>query len=468
MSHQSKFFPLLRTLSSNELLGFQKFIHKYHGGEAATLKVFSYCKRFHDPKKDVDKIDLAAVYHKLFNAEMGSQLSDRKKMLNPLSDLHLWLKEYLVAEKMRSESSWESKMVWLDIFQERKLHREFSNLASEIYLKQGKKPLADAAACIQKIANGLHYKRHLVQHNANPDSGALIGCGESIKQAADILSLKMACEILNNQNIYPKEPTKTQPAPAQPLMLLYQMIFSMLSSGKEDEFAPIVAFLDEHLSVLGVEEVLTITRLLHNFAAPRVRSAKVVHWKKQVHALDKILLKKGTYTLTGAMSPTSFCNIVNIASAAQEIDWAKAFMREYGPMLPEEVREECIKLTLAIIAFEEKKFAEVIELLKDPQIKHIQYIIRSKALKLRALYELNPHDDAIEDLCVSFKIYLKRNRKEQPDFVDATLSFLDLFNKLYREKLTKTALIQQIEATPNLYFYDWLLEKAAKYKGGRR
>jgi hypothetical protein len=463
MSHQSKFFPLLRTLSPEELQGFQKFLHKYHGGEAATLRVFSYCKRFHDPKMDVNKIDLAGIYRKLFNAEMGSQQRDRKKMLNPFSDLHLWLKEFLFAEKMRSES-WETKMIWLEIFQERSLHRDFSHLASDVYKKQDEMPLADAAACLQRIAAGLHYKRHLVQNNANPNFESLIKCIESIKQAADILSLKMACEILNNQSISSKKLASTQPAPVQPLMSLYQMIFSMLHSGKEDDYAPIVTFLDEHSHLFGEAEVLTIIRLLHNFAAPRIRSAKVLNWKKQVHTLDKILLKKGLYTMQGVMSTTSFCNIINIASAAQEIDWAKEFIRKNGLLLPEEVRDECIKLTHAIIAFEEKKFPKVIELVKDPQIKHIQHIIRAKALKLRALYELNPQDDVIDDLYFSFKIYLKRNRKEQPDFVDATLSFLDLFNKLYRKKVTKQALIQEIEATPNLYFHQWLLEKAANYK----
>jgi hypothetical protein len=463
MPHQSKFFPLLRTLSPDELLRFQKFLQKYHGGEAATLKVFAYCKRFHDPQIDADKIDLAGIYRKLFKAEMGNQLSDRKKMLNPLSDLHLRLKEFLLSEKIRDES-FESKMILLEIYQKRRLHKDFSHLASDIYQVQGEQKLPDADACLQRISAGLRYKRHLVQNNAKPNFDSLTNCIESIKQAADILSLKMACEILNNQSITSKKQASNQPAPAQPLMSLYQMIFSMLSSGNEDDFAPIVAFLDEHLHLFGEAEVMTIIRLLHNFAAPRIRSAKVLNWKKQVYALDKILLKKGLYTLHGVISATSFCNIVNIATAAQEMEWAKDFIRNYGLLLPDEVREECIKLTQAIIAFEEKKYAKVIELVKDPQIKHIQHVIRAKALKLRALYELNPQDDAMDDLYLSFKIYLKRNRKEQPDFVDATLSFLELFNKLYRRKVTKQALMHEIENTPNLYFYHWLLEKAASYK----
>lgn len=465
MAHPSKFFSLLRTLTEDELAGFQKYLHRCHGGETTNLKVFSYCKEFHPPETDLDKIDLASAYRKLFKAEMGTQENARKKMLNPLSDLNKWLREYLLAEKMDGDN-WMAKMVWMSIMQERGLHQDFSKLAVQVYKEQLEIPLSDAAACLQQIASGMYFKRHLVQHNSNPDYQALIECSESIRQSADIISLKMTCEILNDQKIRGVESIELSATQVPPLKQLYQMIATLLSTGVEDDFPVIVDFMDQHLDSLGANEVVICTQLLHNFAAPKVRSSKVISWGKQIHALDKILLKKGLFTQKGVMSPITFCNIVNVACSAQEVAWARDFMRENEHLLPEEARTESLKLSHAIIAFEEKDFRKALELVENPQLKLIQHMARAKALKLRALYELDIHDDRIEDLCFSFEIYLKRNRQEKPDFVDATLSFLHLFKKLYLRKVSKEALIREIEAAPKLYFQPWLLEKAAKYKGG--
>lgn len=453
----------MRTLSPSELQGFQKFIHRYHGGETVTLKVFTHCKRFHAPDTEVDQIDLANIHLKVFKTAMGKEPNDRKKILNPLSDLHLWLKEYLLLEELRSES-WSSKMVWLNILQERGLHREFSSVATELYQAQTQIPLSDAVDCFQQIATGLYYKRHLVQHQATPDYQAMIACTASIKQGSDIISLKTACEILNDQKIRAQIDTSPQKPMVQPLMSIYQMLYALLSDDREEDYPGIVSFLQAHLEFLSETEVLTITRMLHNFAAPRVRRLQHLEWSKQVHALDIILLKKGLYTQKGVMSPTSFCNIVNAACIAQELGWARQFIAENTGALPENARSESIDLSNAIIAFEEKNFKAVLTLLENPQLKHIQHLARAKALKLRALYELNPEDDVIEFLYTSFEKYLKHHRKEQPALVEATLAFVVLFRALHQKKLKKTILLQKIETTPRLYFRQWLLEKAASWK----
>ncbi len=199
MSHQSKFFPLLRTLSPDELLGFQKFLHRCHGAEAATLKVFSYCKRFHDPSTELEKFDLATAYRKLFKAEMGDQGSDRKKMLNPLSDLNLWLKDYLISEKLRSEPFIDD-LLWLSILQEKGMDTEYSKQTVRVYKEEQGKVLDSTDACQRQIAIGLHYKQHLVTNNPSPDLQAFIECVAELKASAELIGLKMQCELLTVTN----------------------------------------------------------------------------------------------------------------------------------------------------------------------------------------------------------------------------------------------------------------------------
>jgi hypothetical protein len=97
-----KFFALMRTLEKEEVSHFQKYLKQLHGGEDIALQVFAYARKYYTHKKHEKKLDIAYAYQKIFGEEITE--NTRKKMLNTLSDLYLWLKDFLLSEKMRQDA----------------------------------------------------------------------------------------------------------------------------------------------------------------------------------------------------------------------------------------------------------------------------------------------------------------------------------------------------------------------------
>jgi hypothetical protein len=87
-----------------------------------------------------------------------------------------------------------------------------------------------------------------------------------------------------------------------------------------------------------------------------VRGSDPKVWGKKLHELNKALLEKDIHIINNAMSPPNFLNIVNVASAASDLDWAIGFVAKYAQYLPQKVREENVLVAEAIIAFERKDF----------------------------------------------------------------------------------------------------------------
>ena len=59
---------------------------------------------------------------KLLGADLKNEKRDRKKILNALSDLHLWLKEFLLWKEIKQKSV-ENDLIWAKVLNERKQER---------------------------------------------------------------------------------------------------------------------------------------------------------------------------------------------------------------------------------------------------------------------------------------------------------------------------------------------------------
>jgi len=461
MKQNLKFFTLLRKLDGKELMDFEKYLKQEHSKEENSLKVFYYYKRFYPGKESPAKMEEAYAYHKIFGRQMKPVLSDRKRMLNAFSDLHLWLKDFLVLE-MLGNDTFVSQILWLNILQEKGLSAEFSKQVILVHRPLEGLTLVNMDACQRQIASGLHYKQHLVQDNPSPDFKALADCLADVKTSADIISLKMHCEFMTAQKVRPQKQKGPLSTPTvQPLMLLYQSILEMLKSGKEEDYDQTETLLKAYLGTIHTDEVVVILRYLHNFAANMVREKDDRVWGKKLHDLDKLLLQKGAYTPKGAISPTNFHNIVNVACAALDLEWAETFVEEHSQYLPEVIRLECERLALATVEFERKDFGKVLELTDSALFKEEAHVIRSKTLHLRAGYELKKD---IIDACANFETYLYRHRKPESKFKEAIIAFFKVFKLLVLGSATKKQLLKFLEESPQMYFRSWLKEKIDKYR----
>ena len=148
---KSKFITLARTLTPDELPAFHKYLRQLHGGEKIALQVFEYVRKHTFGSKDEKKIQIEYAYPKIFKETLSD--TNRKKILDALSDLHLWLKDFLLAQKL-DNGSVENQIIWLDILQERGLHDDYSRQLSRFYTKIKEEPKKDAKKYLVEMVAG--------------------------------------------------------------------------------------------------------------------------------------------------------------------------------------------------------------------------------------------------------------------------------------------------------------------------
>lgn len=112
-----KFLILFNTLSKGEISGFSKFLKRMHGNDTVSLEVFDHLRK----QKDERKRTLDYLCRKLYPS--GPEAA-RKNLQNSLSDLYLWLKDFLLFIKATG-NEYDGQLLWLKILKERKLHFEF-------------------------------------------------------------------------------------------------------------------------------------------------------------------------------------------------------------------------------------------------------------------------------------------------------------------------------------------------------
>lgn len=460
MKKNLKFFSLMAQLKENEVLGFGKYLRKEYPREVNALGVYHYYRQFYPGKEDPEKMTLPFAFREIYGVEIGTGLSDKKKLWNVLSRLYLWLKDFLIFEKLRTDR-YTSDALWLKVLSEKGLTAEYSKEATKAY-KTKYQPIFSVAACQQQIELSLHFKQHLVRGRPLPDNRALESCLLNIKEHADFISLKMYCEWLTLKNIRPsKEKIQAVKKVIEPLPLIYDQILSMIETGEAECFVAIEKLLYANIDKIPSEESNSILRYLQNFAGKMVRGSDPKVWGKKLHELNKALLEKDIHIINNAMSPPNFLNIVNVASAASDLDWAIGFVAKYAQYLPQKVREENVLVAEAIIAFERKDFKKVLELTGKPKFRDEIHVMRSKTLQLRAMYELEM--DVTNDF-EAFYAYLQRHRYPESQNKESSIAFMIVFKMLLEARVSRKELIEALDSNAQILMRGWLREKIQTYQ----
>lgn len=464
-----KFLTLLRTLDDKELSAFNKYLKQAHGNEQIALSLFAYILKFYPGLRDEKKLDLDYAYRKVFKKELGEE---RKNALNTLSDLHTWLKHFMLSEKA-TKAPLESQALWLSILWERGLEAEFARLFARLQTE------TDA---LSKMSATDYMRDMIVNHfKCYYSTGdKLDRDGELIRQYEDALDMfyvvtkfKIACEKANRRNVLslPLEPEVTlahidfSEIPAyeqQPLLLLYREVYQLVALHREDSYDRIEAMLPEYAEKVAPAELHRIVSYLYNYASSQTRKDRNEFWEK-MHWLNKFGVEHAVFVREGGMSVTQFNNIVSIACNMRDVDWASWFIKSQSHFLPEHLREEATILADATISFEKKEYDKILKALEGREFKELLDKIRSRAMILRTNYELGDKDDRLWDSCTVFEAFLRRHEREKIEAVVAALNFTGILKMLAWRTVDKDKIISDIESKQPLYFKPWLLEKANDY-----
>jgi tetratricopeptide (TPR) repeat protein len=467
-----KVFTLLRTLDKNEIAAFSKYIKQKHANERVALPVFRYIRKFYPEFIDKKKLNITFIYQKVFGKNIENEKYYRKKILNALSDLHLWLKEFLLLEKIRTDS-FSRKNLWLSILKERGLEVGFSTHAKQINIETKDFPKKNIMVYLQNMTISFLYYNHYVQGRLPPDIEALRKCNNDLDLFYAVSKLKLGCEIKNIENLFSFD-LKIKILPPfsgekkyinykkDPLLLLYNKAFKLLLSNNSENYIDLDQLLSEKANYISNEEIHIFHSYLHNFAATQIRLGKEDYWEK-IHRLNKLGLEHHIFTKKGVMSSVQFNNIVNIACKVKDFNWVSVFIVSQSRYLKDEIRDSTVCMAKANILFEQGEFKKALNLLEKVNTKDTRQTIRLKAFVLRCQFEIMDDENNFFDYCNTFEAFLRRNRKPKKEIIEATMNFIKLIKMLIREKIEKDIILERIKNTSPVYFKTWLLEKTVGY-----
>lgn len=162
------------------------------------------------------------------------------------------------------------------------------------------------------------------------------------------------------------------------------------------------------------------------------------------------------------VSPVRFNNNVNIASKLKEYNYAFQYIEKNGKKLPAELQNSIIAFSKAKLFYEEKKYDNVIEILRKEQYEDLTFNLNSKVLLVKTFYE-KKEIQFLDSYLETFRIYILRNKKMNTALKKTHQDFIKIIHKLIKLEFANEKEMEifknKISNNKNLPDKLWILEK---------
>lgn len=247
-----------------------------------------------------------------------------------------------------------------------------------------------------------------------------------------------------------------------PLLIIYRKIIDCLAEPEEEQhFSELLSSIEIHASSISKFDLRECYHIAQNYCAIKINQGKREYYRK-VFEIFKKIIQNGILLEEGTLSEGIFKNIVTAGLGVGEFDWTENFIGEYTAYLPSNIRENARTFNLASLHFHQKKYDQVIGLIRDVEYNDVVYALSAKQLLVRTYYELG-ETLALDSLIDSFKIYLRRNKMISKSQKREYLNFLNFVKNLTLLTASDTKRIvklrTRIETASSITPKKWLLEK---------
>lgn len=189
-----------------------------------------------------------------------------------------------------------------------------------------------------------------------------------------------------------------------------------------------------------------------------------ISFQQETFLLYKEVIVNNLILHEGNLSPTTFRNIVQIATRVDESTWAENFIYEYSKHVEEKLRDNAVEFSLARLEFYRKNYGKTLQHLYKVTYKDVWYNLNAKTLQIASYYELDEYD-ALESLLQAFKMYIRRERSLSSDRKIHYLNLIKFTNTLIKiqpkDKKRLEKLYEDIKNTKGIVSKPWLEEKVS-------
>lgn len=247
-----------------------------------------------------------------------------------------------------------------------------------------------------------------------------------------------------------------------PAVLVYFRCFKMLSDAEPQiHFAELRALVEQYWTLFPQHEIRDIYVAAINFCIRQLNTG-ARSFIRDALDLYRSGLERGIIFEDGFLSKYTYNNILLLAVALEEWDWARQFLEDYCNNLPHRDRDSAYRYNLATYYFRKKDYPRAQEILRHVEFRDAFYNLDSRRMLVRIYFDAG-EAMALDSLLDSFTIYLQRKRTSLGYHKDLNQNFVHFVRNLLRidgnDKAEKNTLHEKIRTTRYVAEREWLLSK---------
>jgi hypothetical protein len=249
-----------------------------------------------------------------------------------------------------------------------------------------------------------------------------------------------------------------------PAIAIYHQAYQLLADIEvtdEERFTNFEHLIEQHWQQFPPHEIRDIYLLAINYCIQRLNRGQRQFITKAL-GLYKLALERNILLENDQLSKFTYNNVLMLAIACKELDWADHFLHAFKEKLPEQERENIFHYNLAVYYFHKPDYDKALELLnRQITFEDIFYNLNSRSMLLRIYYEQELFELLFSYLD-SFSTYVHR-KKQLGYHRENYLNLIHFVKKLLsvpkEDRAAREELRTAIVATKALADKRWLLSQ---------
>lgn len=246
----------------------------------------------------------------------------------------------------------------------------------------------------------------------------------------------------------------------------YKILMMVLEPDKVKHFHDLEKHVFNNISRYNEQELEQVYYSLSNYCVNKIAMGED-KFVSELYKIHSNFEKTGFYAKNKNLQYTDFIGVIICGLNIKNINWVKHFFETYKGNIAKEVKRNTINLSLALIAFYEKKYYECIGFLNNVGYKFTYFYLKSKETLIKAYYELD-ETESMEAVVDAAKHYLKRHKDILSIHYERYMLFLNYVINLSKldkkQKSELKILIKKLDENRTTIAREWLIEKIIEMK----
>lgn len=421
--HEAPVVQTFRTLTKAERRAFGKWLSSpFFNQRGDVLRLFEYfCEKVPvGADRETDLSKLAAFTHVFPPDERRkARVYDDAEMRHAMSFLFQELKQFLAYRHWSEDAADTGRHLCRELRRrglEQVFEKEFAALSARL----------DESA--HRSADYFFQQYHLCLERWEVFRRSNRSASDALQQAGAARDVYIATETLRQACAVLAQPGERGAAPgsiyleatlsavasgafrAVPGVMAYYHCYRLLSAAEaaEADFQQLRLLLDTDWAVFPDNEIRDLYVGAINYCIRRLNSGARDYIREALH-LYRSGLARGIILEDGFLNKYTYNNILLLAIAVEEWDWALEFLEQYKSVLPPRDRDSAGQFNLATYYFRKKDYERAQDILSRVEFRDVFYNLDARRMLARIYFDTDAVA-ALESLLDSCTTYLQRKR----------------------------------------------------------